>query len=274
MEAHDDEADLDLAIEIELTASGLVRTRATLTNRGADGYGVDSLLLALPTPPSETLVLDQSGHHLRERETSTHEFTLGSHERTTRTARAHAGSSIHGSCEPGTGWNRGLVHYVHVAWSGNTRTLAERTVLGQQALFGGELLMRGGRRVDDQRAHVADVGDVAVQCQCVDERLARRDAAGQLEGQHATGALGRQGLCPLVPRRRREAGVVDAQHAVGGLEELGDALGGRVLTALFSAAPLSPELRQFMEDCLGYPMIDSYACDTSTARFRPALAAE
>ncbi len=143
IEAHDDEAGLDLAIEIELTASGLVRTRATLTNRGADGYGVDSLLLALPTPPSETLVLDQSGHHLRERETSTHEFTLGTHERTTRTARAHAGSSIHGTCEPGTGWNRGLVHYVHVAWSGNTRTLAERVVTGFQALLGGELLMPG-----------------------------------------------------------------------------------------------------------------------------------
>ena len=140
---HDDEAGLELAVELELAASGLLRIRATLTNRGADGYGLDSLLLALPTPPSETLVLDQSGHHLRERETSTHEFTLGSHERSTRVARAHAGSSIHGTCEPGTGWNHGLVHYVHVAWSGNTRTLAERIVLGQQALFGGELLMPG-----------------------------------------------------------------------------------------------------------------------------------
>lgn len=141
--AHDEEAGLELAIELELTASGLLRARATLTNRGADGYGVDSLLLALPTPPSETLVLDQSGHHLRERETSTHEFTLGTHERSTRVARAHAGSAVHGTCRPGTGWNRGLVHYVHVAWSGNTRTLAERIVPGLQALLGGELLMPG-----------------------------------------------------------------------------------------------------------------------------------
>lgn len=48
--AHDQEADLDLELEIEVAASGLLRTRATLTNRGTDAYGVDSLLLALPTP--------------------------------------------------------------------------------------------------------------------------------------------------------------------------------------------------------------------------------
>ncbi|MGC3953510.1 MAG: alpha-galactosidase [Propionicimonas sp.] len=141
--AHDDEADLDLAIELRLEESGLLRARATLTNRGADGYGLDSLLLALPTPAAETVVIDQSGHHLRERETSFHEFTIGAHERASRVARGHASSVIHGSCEPGTGWNRGRVHYVHVAWSGNTRSVAERTVLGQQALLGGELLLPG-----------------------------------------------------------------------------------------------------------------------------------
>lgn len=141
--AHDQEADLDLELEIEVAASGLLRARATLTNRGTDAYGVDSLLLALPTPASETLVVDQSGHHLRERETSVHDFTLGTHERTTRVGRAHMASTIHGTCEAGAGWNRGLVHYVHVAWSGNTRTVAERAVLGYQALWGGELLMPG-----------------------------------------------------------------------------------------------------------------------------------
>ncbi|MFT3874922.1 MAG: alpha-galactosidase [Propioniciclava sp.] len=141
--AHDAEACLDLALDIELEASGLLRLRATLTNRGEDGYGVDSLLLALPTPPSETLVLDQSGHHLRERDTAFHEFTIGTHERTTRATRALMASTVHGTCETGTGWNRGMVHYLHVAWSGNVRTVAERAVLGPQALLGGELLMPG-----------------------------------------------------------------------------------------------------------------------------------
>lgn len=143
MTAHDAEADLELVLDLQLTASGLLRTRAELVNRGADGYGVDSLLVALPVPAYESVVIDQSGHHLRERHTSTHEFTIGAHERTNRVARGHAASMIHGTCEPATGWGRGQVHYVHVAWSGNTRTIAERNVLGQQALLGGELLLPG-----------------------------------------------------------------------------------------------------------------------------------
>ncbi len=143
IDAHDDEADLDVTLRLELTPSGLLRARATLRNAGRDGYALDSLLLALPTPASETLVLDQSGHHLRERDTATHAFTIGAHERALRIARGHTASTIHGTCQPGTGWGDGLVHYLHVAWSGNVRTLAEKDTQGFQALMGGELLMPG-----------------------------------------------------------------------------------------------------------------------------------
>lgn len=141
--AHDDEADLDLTIDLHLAPSGLLRARAELTNRGEDGYAVDSLLLALPVPAAETQVIDQSGHHLRERAIAFHEFTPGAHEQAVRVARAHAASTVHGTCAPGTGWNRGSVHYVHVAWSGNIRTIAERNVVGQNALIGGEVLLPG-----------------------------------------------------------------------------------------------------------------------------------
>lgn len=132
-----------LALELGLTASGLLRTRATLTNTGQGDYGVESLLLALPVPAEETLVIDQTGHHLRERDTAFHEFSIGSHERTTRIARGHAASTIHGTCAPGTGWRSGSTHYVHVGWSGNTRTIAERDISGFQCLLAGELLMPG-----------------------------------------------------------------------------------------------------------------------------------
>lgn len=141
--AHDDEADIDLTLELEITDSGLVRTRANVTNTGEDGYQLDSLLLALPTPASETFVIDQSGHHLRERDTHLHEFTIGSHRREIRVGRGHSASTIHGTCEEGTSWQRGLVHYVHVAWSGNTCTIAERDTQGYQGLLAGELLYPG-----------------------------------------------------------------------------------------------------------------------------------
>ncbi len=35
-------------------------------------------------------------------------------------------------------------------------------------------------------------------------------------------------------------------------------LGGRLISCIFSAAPLAPDLRRFIEECLGFPMIDSY----------------
>lgn len=145
---YDDEAGLVLTIRLELTSSGLLRTRATVTNDAQDGYALESLLLALPTPAAETRVLDQTGRHLRERDIQTHEFTIGEHSRTTRIARGHAESTIHGTCEPGAGWQHGLVHYIHVAWSGNTRSIAERDILGFQGLLGGEMLYPGEITLD------------------------------------------------------------------------------------------------------------------------------
>ena len=56
-------------------------------------------------------------------------------------------------------------------------------------LLGGQLRVRRRRRVDHQAAHVADVGDVAVQLERLDERLAGLDAALDLEAQHGAGAL-------------------------------------------------------------------------------------
>src|SRR6201996_801240 len=70
---------------------------------------------------------------------------------------------------------------------------------GGQLLGGAELGVGGRRRMDHQRPHVADVGDVAVQLQRVHERLARLDATGQLERQDRPGSLGRQLLSQLVP---------------------------------------------------------------------------
>ena len=143
LSAHDAESQIDVDLHLELSESGLLRVRSLLTNAGADGYALDSLVMALPTPASETSVIDQTGRHLRERDIQTHEFTVGTHLRTLRVGRGHTASSIHGTCEPASGWRSGLVHYVHVAWSGNTQTLAERDTLGFQVLMGGELLVPG-----------------------------------------------------------------------------------------------------------------------------------
>lgn len=59
---------------------------------------------------------------------------------------------------------------------------------------------------------------------------------------------------------RRAPGVadVDALKRQLLLETRANLLGGRMLAGAFGSAPLAPELRRFMEDCLGFRMDDNY----------------
>ncbi|MFC9605519.1 alpha-galactosidase [Streptomyces niveus] len=146
VDAVDEHARLGLVLEIELTASGLVRQRATLTNRatGERPYTLDGLLLALPVPAHATELLDLTGRHLRERSPQRHEFTLGTHLRENRRGRTGTDATLlHLAGERGFGFRTGEVWGVHVAWSGNHRTLAERTPAGVSLLGGGETLLSG-----------------------------------------------------------------------------------------------------------------------------------
>ena len=68
-----------------------------------------------------------------------------------------------------------------------------------ELLLRGELAVRRRRRVDDQRAYVADVGDVTVQRQRIDEPLARVDAAGDLEADDGALSARCELLSALVP---------------------------------------------------------------------------
>ena len=73
-------------------------------------------------------------------------------------------------------------------------------------------------------------------------------------------------LCEMVYQRyqvelqRRSAGAADVEMLKQELilETRTKVLGGRLLTCVFGTAPLAPELRKFMEDCLGFKMDDGY----------------
>lgn len=146
VDAVDEQAGLGLVLEIELTPSGLVRQRATVTNRdtGERPYVLDGLLLTLPVPAHATELLDLTGRHLRERSPQRHEFTLGTHLRENRRGRTGTDATLlHLAGERGFGFRTGQVWGLHVAWSGNHRTLAERTPAGVSLLGGGETLLSG-----------------------------------------------------------------------------------------------------------------------------------
>ncbi|WP_435613114.1 alpha-galactosidase [Streptomyces sp. bgisy159] len=147
--ATDDPSGLALRIDLELTSSGLVRQRAALTNQGERPYTLDALLLTLPVPAHATELLDLTGRHLRERSPQRHEFTLGTHLRENRRGRTGADAAlVHAAGERGFGFRDGEVWGLHVAWSGNHRTFAERTNSGVSLLGGGELLLPGEVRLE------------------------------------------------------------------------------------------------------------------------------
>lgn len=148
VDAVDPQAELSLALEIEVTASGLVRQRAALTNTGERPYTLDGLVLTLPVPGQATELLDLTGRHLRERSPQRHEFTLGTHLRENRRGRTGIDATlVHVAGESGFGFRTGEVWGLHVAWSGNHRSLAERTPAGVGLLGGGENLLPGEVRL-------------------------------------------------------------------------------------------------------------------------------
>ncbi len=144
VEAADPVAGLSLTLTIELTAHGLVRTRATLGNLGTTDYQVGDLVLALPVPQLAAELFDLAGHWGLERTPQRRAFTVGTHLREGRRGRtgADAATVLHAG-RPGFGFAAGEVWGVHVGWSGNHSHYAERLATGEQVVGGGELLLPG-----------------------------------------------------------------------------------------------------------------------------------
>lgn len=152
--ARDDDAGLEAVIELQVTASGLFRQRITLRNLGAEPYAVVALQPTFPLPAVADELLDTTGRHLRERSPQRHAFTIGSHVRESRRGRPGADASLLlAAGRRGFGFERGVVHAVHTAWSGNHRLLAERTPTGEAFLQAGELLAPGEVRLAEGEAY-------------------------------------------------------------------------------------------------------------------------
>ena len=143
-EAVDKHAELSLVTEIELTGCGLLRLRHRLRNDGTDEYTVDGLEVSVPVPARAQELLDFTGRHCRERAPQRHPFAFGSWVRENRRGRTGHDASLQlVAGTGGFGFGHGEVWALHVAWSGNHVTYAERVVEGRSVLGGGELLLPG-----------------------------------------------------------------------------------------------------------------------------------
>ena len=142
--AEDPDALLHLEITVELPPSGVLRLRSRVTNDGAEPYTVDGLEAALPLPAQATELLDLTGHWARERHPQRRPFDLGTWSRESRRGRTgHDATLALLAGTSGFGFRHGEVWGLHVAWSGNHVTYAERLLEGTATLGGGELLSSG-----------------------------------------------------------------------------------------------------------------------------------
>ncbi|WP_285137766.1 alpha-galactosidase [Microbacterium sp. lyk4-40-TSB-66] len=135
---------LRLRADLRVEASGLFSQTLTVVNDGADDVVIAALQPTFPLPWEATEILDTTGRHLRERSAQRHAFTFGTHLRESRRGRPGADATLLlAAGRPGFGFEAGLVHGIHVAWSGNQRVFAERVPLGEALLAGGELAAWG-----------------------------------------------------------------------------------------------------------------------------------
>ncbi|BDI22297.1 alpha-galactosidase [Herbiconiux sp. L3-i23] len=152
--ANDAVAGLDLALEIELLASGLLRTRAALVNSGSGVYTVDGVNLALPIPVRAREILDFAGRWSKERIPQRRDLVVGIHEREGRKGRTGPdAATVLSVGTPGFGFASGEVWGVHVGFSGNHRHYAEQLSAGAQVIGGGELLLPGEVRLAESESY-------------------------------------------------------------------------------------------------------------------------
>ena len=147
-DAVDDAGRLRLLLTLELLDSGLLRSRAEVTNLAPVPYTLDDLVLAYPVPGTAGELLDFGGRHNLERVPQRSPFGTGAHVRENRKGRTGADSAylLHAGTA-GFDFGHGDVWAVHTAWSGNHTHYAERVFTGERLIGGGELLLPGEIRL-------------------------------------------------------------------------------------------------------------------------------
>ncbi len=161
--ARDAAAALTLTVELELAAAGgLLLLQHTLRNDGPTSYAVQELACLLPVPTRAVELLDLTGRWLRERQPQRHPFVDGTFLREGRRGRTgHDATLVLAAGTPGFANRSGEVWAVHLAWSGDTATWAERgpalgPVLGAAELLApGEIVLAPGASYTTPMVHAA-----------------------------------------------------------------------------------------------------------------------
>jgi alpha-galactosidase len=152
--ATDSPGELEVEVQLQLIASGLVRVRAQVRNLGSQAYEVRLLEPALPVPAEAGELLDMTGRYSHERTPQRRPFDMGHWVREAWGGRpGHDSATVLCAGRAGFGFRSGRVWGVHVAYSGNQVLSAEHSPTGWRLLRGGELLLPGEVRLEPGEAY-------------------------------------------------------------------------------------------------------------------------
>jgi alpha-galactosidase len=135
---------LTVKIELHLGDEGMLRTRTTLTNDGADGYSLQQLSTVLPLGPEAEEMLDLAGRWCREQHPQRRKIEQGTWLRASRHGRTGHDTSLLMAAGTASFSNRaGTLWAAHLGFSGNHEVYLEKSA-GNVAMLGmGELLAPG-----------------------------------------------------------------------------------------------------------------------------------
>ncbi|SMH42747.1 alpha-galactosidase [Rathayibacter oskolensis] len=147
VEASDDEMGIGVVLEIDLSPQGLLRTRVTVRNDGADHLEIVGVDPALRIPTAAREILDFSGRWAAEKIPQRHPVAVGTHSRSSRRGRTGLdATTVVAVGTPGFDAAAGQVWVCHVGIGGDHEHAVERTD-GHLAFRGGELLLPGEVRL-------------------------------------------------------------------------------------------------------------------------------
>jgi len=157
IDANDEWAEIGVRLEIDLSVSGLLRTRVSVRNDSdsrepLDVVGVDP---SLPVPTDAREILDFSGRWGTEKIPQRHPVVVGTHTRESRRGRTGLdATTVVAIGTPGFDAGAGRVWLCHVGFGGNHEHAVERSD-GYLAFRGGELLLPGEVRLASGESYVS-----------------------------------------------------------------------------------------------------------------------
>ncbi len=140
----DEQAGLSLAVELTLSAEGMLRARSTVTNTGSTDYALQALNTILPVGSEASELLDLTGRWCRERHPQRQHIRDGAWVRSGRHGRTgHDSSLLFAAGTAGFANRTGEVWGLHFGFSGDQELFLERGAEGPPKVGAGELFSPG-----------------------------------------------------------------------------------------------------------------------------------